>query len=119
MSTAVPEHLMPHTVTIVRPAVSTDTYNNEVLDYGTGATRTEVAAWLQQNARREQLADGRTAQDQRWLMIINHADVQALDRFEWDGPAGPLIFETDGPPAPTYSPGGLHHTEVGLHLITG
>lgn len=123
MSTAVPSHLLPHSVTLVRPAVTTDDYGSDDYDYGAAATRTTITAWVQQDIRREltgQSQDGRQAQDQRWLLVTNHADVRALDRVEWAAPTGPMVFETDGPPAPTFSPfAGLHHTEVGLVVITG
>lgn len=122
VSTAVPGGLLPHTVTLVRPAESTDAYGSTVYDYGPAATRTEIRAWLQQDQRREltgQAQDGRQTQDQRWLLVTNHTDVRALDRVEWTGPTGPMTFETDGPPEPTYTPRGPHHTEVGLVIYTG
>ncbi|MFE2909972.1 hypothetical protein ACFXGC_36750 [Streptomyces olivaceus] len=122
MSTAVPGHLLPHTVTLIRPVQVTDAYGSTDYDYGPAATRTPIRAWLQQNIRRELSGvsqDGRITQDERWLLVTNHPDVRPRDRFEWTGPTGPLRFETDGPPAPTYTPRGLHHTEVALAIITG
>ena len=122
MSTAVPGTLLPHTVTLVRPAVSTDAYGSDEYDYGEAATRTSIRAWLQQDRRQAVTGvadEGRAPQDQRWLMVTNHPDVRALDRVEWTGPTGAMTFETDGPPEPSYTPRGLHHTEVGLRIITG
>jgi hypothetical protein len=122
VSTAVPGTLLPHTVTLVRPAVSTDAYGSDEYDYGEAATRTSIAAWLQQDRRQAVTGvadEGRAPQDQRWLMVTNRTDVRALDRVEWTGPAGPLTFETDGPPEPVFTPRGSHHTEVGLRIITG
>jgi hypothetical protein len=122
VSAGVPGHLLPHDVVVVRPVVRRDAYGSEVRDYGPAATRTRVKAWVQQNIRRELAGaaqDGRDTQDARWLLITNHQDIRALDRFEWEGPTGLVVFETDGPPAPTYTPRGLHHTEVWLSVITG
>lgn len=122
-SAAVPAALLPHTITLVRPDTSTtDSYGNTVYDYGDTATRTQITGWLQQDTRRQLTgvaADGRTTQVERWLLVTNHADVRALDRFEWTGPSGPMTFETDGPPAPAYTPRGLHHQELALRIITG
>lgn len=123
MSTAVPSYLLPHSVVLVRPVVTTDAYRSDQYDYGPAATRTTIQAWVQQDIRRELTGvtqDGRRTQDQRWLMVTGHPDVRALDRVEWDGPTGQLVFELDGPPVPTYSPWAhLHHTEVPLRIVTG
>lgn len=123
MSTAVPGYLLRHTVTLVRPAVLTDDYGSDEYDYGPAATRTPIRGWVEQRLRRELVGvaqDGRQTQDERWLLVTNHGDVRALDRIEWTAPAGPMTFETDGPPAPTFTPFvGLHHTEVWLKQITG
>jgi hypothetical protein len=50
-------------------------------------------------------------------MLTGHDDVRELDRIEWQG----HVFETDGPPVPTFTPFGLgaHHTEVGLRVASG
>jgi hypothetical protein len=122
MSTAVPSHLLPHAVTLVRPVITQGPYGSDQYDYGAAATRTEIRAWVQQDIRRELTGvaqDGRQTQDQRWLLVTNHADIRPLDRVEWTAPTGLITFQTDGPPAPTYTPAGLHHTEVGLKVITG
>lgn len=113
----VPEHLLPHTVTVVRPAVSTDAYGSEVYDYGPAATRTSVAAWMQQDSRREPLSDGRDPLVQRWLLVTNHQDVRGRDRVEWS--ETPAVFEVDGPPEPAYTPTGYHHEEASLRVVAG
>jgi hypothetical protein len=116
----VPGRLLPHTVTIVRPATTTDIYGNTTYDYGAGATRTSMAAWMQQNSRTEPLSNGRDPLVQDWLMITNEADVQGYDRIEWTDQAGNnLTFEVDGPPAPVYTPAGYHHTETTLKVVAG
>jgi hypothetical protein len=116
---SLPAHLLPHTVTLVRPASTADAYGNTVYDYGAGATRTAITAWIQQDSRTEPREDGRDALVQAWLVLTNHADILGTDRIEWTGPAGALVFEVDGPPEPTYTPAGLHHTEATLRVVTG
>lgn len=116
----IPESLLPHTVTLVRPAQSADAYNNVTYSYGAGATRTEISAWLQQDQRTETFPDGRAPLDQRWPLITNHDDVRAKDRIEWaDHPQGAVTFDIDGPPEPAYTPAGFHHTEATLRLVDG
>lgn len=111
----IPDSMLPHEVTIVRPATTTDAYGNDVRDYGVAATRTEIRAWMQQDRRAEPREDGRDPLEQAWLMLTNHEDVQGLDRVEWSGPT----FEVEGPPEPAYTPAGFHHTEATLRVVTG
>lgn len=120
----VPDHLLVHSVTLVRPAETTDAYNDTTYDYGPAATRTGIAAWLQQDQRTEQFRDGRDPLDERWLMVTNHADISGLDRIEWaEHPGGAVTFSVDGPTEPTYAPvsagNTLHHTEVQLRIVSG
>lgn len=114
-----PTRLLPHTVTRVRPATVTDSYGNAELDYGAGAARTAMAAWVQQNSTTEPLSDGRDPLIGGWLLLTNEADVDGRDRFEWTGPNGSVTFETDGPPKPIYTPSGFHHTEASLKVVDG
>jgi hypothetical protein len=117
---AVPARLLPHTVTRVRPATSTDSYGNTTYDYGSSASRKDMAAWLQQNNRAEPLSNGRDPLDQVWLLVTNDKDIQGRDRVEWTDPAGnDVTFEVDGPPAPVFTPGGYHHTESTLRVVSG
>lgn len=112
---SVPAHLLPHSPVLVRPATSTDDYGNDTLDYGSGATRTTISAWLQQDRRSEPLSDGRDPLVQRWLLVTNHEDVRGRDRLEWDG----TVWEVEGPPEPAYTPRGRHHTEATLRIVEG
>ena len=122
-----PGHLLVHTVTVVEPAETTDGYNNTTYDYGPGATRTVLeadgaggGAWLQQDERTEQFRDGRAPLDQRWLMLTNYSPISGLARIEWpDHPAGPVVFDVDGPTEPAYTPVGFHHTETRLRIAAG
>ncbi len=116
----VPAGLLPHTVTRVRPATSTDDYGNETYDYVTAASRTTMRAWMQQDNRTEPASNGRDPLVQGWLMVTNNPDVRGRDRVEWTPPSGAaLVFEVEGPPAPVYTPAGYHHTESTLRVVSG
>lgn len=115
----VPDGLLPHQVTIVHPQTTTDAYGSQAHDYGPAASRTTVAGWLQQDTGTEPRDGGRDPQVGTWLLITNHAAVTGVDRIEWVGPAGPVVFEVLGPPAPTYTPAGFHHSECVLRQVQG
>lgn len=111
----IPDHLLPHAVTLVRPALVTDEYGNVTRDYGPSATRTAIQAWMQQDQRQEARSDGREAAVQAWLMVTNHPDVQRHDRVEF----GTTTFDVEGPPEPAHTPAGFHHTEATLRVVDG
>lgn len=111
----VPDHLLPHTVMVVRPALVPDDYGNTRRDYGETATRTEIRAWMQQDHRSEARTDGREAGIQAWLMVTNHGDLLRRDRIEFNG----TTFEVEGPPEPVATPAGSHHTEATLRVVDG
>lgn len=113
----VPDRYLPHDVVLVEPAETVDGYGNTVHDWATG-TRTTVRGWVQQNQRTLTQPDGRSVLEQRWLLVTNAA-VPPVARVEWAGPSGQLVFETDGPPGPVFSPDGLHHTEATLRVVDG
>lgn len=127
MTSAVPDRLLPHVVTVVDPATSTDGYGNTTYDYGPAATRTPVKAWMQQDQRSQVTANGADPLQQRWLMVTNHSPIGRRSRIEWTGPAGPLVFELDGQPGPFYNPLAMaaaastapHHTELTLKIVDG
>ncbi|MEM9134282.1 MAG: hypothetical protein AAGE88_18180 [Actinomycetota bacterium] len=124
--TGIPDGLLQLTVVVVRPVESTDAHNSTTLDYAAG-TRTTLApgtvnggAWLQQDSRSETRPDGRTPAEQAWLLICNYADIRHRDRIEWAShPAGPVVFEVEGPPEPALTPGEFHHTEATLRIVDG
>jgi hypothetical protein len=127
-SAVVPDRLLPHTVTVVAPAVSTDSYGDKEYDYGAAATRTAVKAWLQQDQRTQVTVVGADPLQSRWLMVTNHSPIARRSRIEWaDSPEGPLVFEIDGPANPSYNPlamaaagtNGPHHTELSLKIVDG
>lgn len=128
MTSAVPGRLLPHTVMVVAPATSTDSYGNTVYDYGAGATRTQAAAWLQQDQRTLVTQVGADPMEQRWLMVTNASPVPRRARIEWAGhPSGAVVFELDGQPGPFYNPLAMaaaasadpHHTELTLKIVDG
>lgn len=117
----IPDRLLIHDVTVVNPAAATDAYGSIVWDYGAGATRTTVKAWLQQEQRSEPFSDGRAPDIERWLLITNHADIAEKARVEWAGETDSKVFQVDGPPEPVYAAlaSGYHHTETSLRQIEG
>lgn len=117
----IPARLLIHDVTVVNPAETADAYGSTVWDYGAGATRTDIKAWLQQDTRSEAFTEGRAADLERWLMISNHADIADKARIEWAGETAALVFEVDGPAEPVYAglAGAYHHTETSLRHVEG
>lgn len=111
----VPAHLLTQEFTRVRPAETTDGYNNTKLDYGVAASRETAMGWLEQSNRTEPQTDGRDPLVQTWLLITNYADIRGRDRIEYAG----SMFEVDGPPSPVPIPGGIHHYEVTLRVVDG
>lgn len=111
---AIPDRLMPHTVTILRAATTTDRYGNEVRDWAT-ATRTTSRAWLEQQKGSENTAD-RDQQRSTWLLILPlGVEISGSDRVEYEGDT----FDVVGPPATYYSVRGPHHIEAELTWIEG
>lgn len=109
-----PPDLLIHTVAVVRAGTATDRYGNTVPDWDNPSSSTDVAAWMQQDARSE-VTDQRDAQVGDWLMMCDPADITGSDRVHWQG----LMFEVIGPPAPLYTPQELHHLEVRLRVVEG
>lgn len=121
----IPEYLLVHTVTRVRPGVETDSYNNEVFNYefdpGPALTK-EIKAWIQQDQRtqmsQENIArQGRYPAEERWLFISNDEDVRWQDHVVV--PELGLTFHVYAQPEPTYSPSGFHHLEATLRIVEG
>lgn len=112
---AIPDHMLPHTVTRVRPTTSTDSYGSTTYDYGAAANRKQLRGWMQQDRRTEPRSDGREPLAQDWLLVTNDGDIAGRDRIEWSGPT----MEVEGPPEPVYTPAGYHHTETTLRVVAG
>lgn len=112
----IPAHLLPHTVQRIRPATSTDAHGNQSRNYTVPpAASKDIAAWLEQDDRKESREDGREPLEQRWLFMTNDEDVQGLDRIVF----GALTFEVEGPPGSLYRPTGFHHLEATLRKVDG
>lgn len=111
----IPDRLLPLTVVKVRPAQTTDRYDDTVYDYGAAATRTAIKAWIDQASASEETPNGRDVITGGWKLITNHTGLDALDRIEWD--AG--VYELDGPAWPVHTPAGLHHMEAKLARVEG
>lgn len=117
----VPDYMLPHEVTKVRPVASTvDPAYGTVWDWGPAATRTVARAWLEQTSARESHQENRSFYEQRWALVINDQDLAADDRIEWAGhPAGAVVFRIEGTPEPAYTPRGPHHLEAQLRIVEG
>lgn len=119
MSTAVPAYLLTRTVVVVKPVITVDAYNSPDYDYGPAASRVTIDAWLQQDERQRVAVTGARPLRERWTLITNSTEIERRDHIEWSSPQGFKVFELDGQPEPTYTPGGVHHFEVALVRIDG
>ena len=111
----IPSRLLPLTVTKVRPAQTADRYGSPTYDYGAAASRTSIAAWIDQASASEETPNGRDVIVGGWKLITNHTDLDPLDRIEWAG----SVYELDGPAWPVHTPAGLHHLEAKLRRVEG
>jgi hypothetical protein len=111
----IPDHLLPHTVTVVHPLVTTDSYNDQKYDYGAAATRVDITGWIQQDTRAAVAENGGDPLTGGWLLMTNSTEPSGRDRIEWDG----RVFSTAGEPAPVCTPAGLHHLEVPMEVVDG
>jgi hypothetical protein len=113
--------LFLQSVTIVRPGVIVDRYNNEKPDWGSGATRTPVAGVNVQPAATPAQSTEYTQDRQTtvtgWRLYTPRGmdlDLRETDRVEFDG----MVLEVDGKvgrwPAPG---GGVHHIEAELKEV--
>lgn len=109
--------ILPHTATVVTPAAAADAYGtpNAALDYGAGAARRDVAAFLQPRDS-STFFDGtlRAAARTDWVMFTTDRQVTTPDRVEWEG----HVFDVTGV-SPWDRPGGFHHAEVNLREVLG
>lgn len=120
MTAVIPPDLLPHRITRVRPATTTDAWNATDRDYGVAATRTaDIPARIQQDTRAEVYLDARTPTEQRWALFTNETDWDRHDQVEWIGPDGLLTFDMFGEAEPAYDRGSLHHLEATLRLVDG
>ncbi len=112
----IPVHLLSQTAQRIRPSLSTDANGNQVRNYTMPpAESKDMAAWLQQDNRKEPISEGRDPLEQVWLLITNETDIQGYDRIVF----GAQTFEVEGPPASVYTPAGFHHVEATLRAVAG
>ncbi len=117
----IPSHALPHRVTVIHPATSTDGYGESTTDYGPAATRVPgVLARLDQSlvnsgeSTRNDVAIG------LWTMLTNYGHLRAPDRVEYVPPSGELLtLEVVTPPAPVATfVNPAHHYEVQLRSVS-
>lgn len=112
---SIPGHLLPITVSWIRPGTTSDADGNTVDDWSDDAvTAADLQVMIEQRRAIEQL-DGRDATVTTLVLFTNELGVEAIDRFVWDD----HTYEADGDPWVVYSPGGPHHVEVQLSLVVG
>lgn len=112
--------LLVQPVVIVRPAMVTDRYGNQVPDWNQ-ATRTSTKAWIAEQETQEVVV-GRDAIVSTWrAFLAPTVTVLAGDRIEWDVPGSPatVTFDVVGQPVPASTPRGLHHWEVSMRTSSG
>lgn len=99
---------LPHTVTVVTPTTSTDTYGATVKTYGTSGT--SVAAFMQPQ-KSEESGD-------RVLTVVKaftNVDIPITTRVIWGG----STFEVTSRLAWEDATGAVHHYEATLQEVAG
>jgi head-tail adaptor len=114
--------LLPHTITVLTPTVTTDSYGNTVQDWAAPVER-QVAAYVRPGsgssrsaAASEDTAD-RDAVTTVWQVHTNDQAITALDRVRHNG----VVYDIDGRPlswdkAPDGETG---HTKLLLRRVDG
>lgn len=111
---SLPDRLLSD-LTLVKPAVSTNRWNDEERDY-TGGTRSAVRGVVQQSGSSEQNEDDRAPISAQWKLLTNDLTVQPADRVEYAG----RTFEVVSRPWLVERPGdGVHHLEASLRTVEG
>jgi hypothetical protein len=107
--------LLPHQVDILTAAVTIDSYQNTVLDWGAAVTRT-VAAYVRPAPASENIAD-RDAVTAVWQVHTNDRQIGALDRVRFNG----VVYDIDGKPLTwDVAPDGVAgHTKLLLRRVDG
>lgn len=99
---------------VIEPAVTTDGYDDEVLDYANGTMR-DVPAYVQPAVGTETETGDRKAVTWHWTVYTTDPDITARARVEWRGD----VHNIQGPPRVWDVPGGFHHTELRLVRTSG
>lgn len=109
----IPAHLLPISVTWIRPGTTTDSYGNTVPDWDT-VTSSALPVMIEQRHTVEQL-ENRDATVTTLVMFTNELAVAATDRVVWAGDT----FDIDGEPWIVHSPAGPDHAEAALRRVEG
>ena len=120
---------LPHTVTLVEPHVTVNALGDTVRTFGPEATRTTIAAWIQNRGSgslgtaQDQALEGRIASVSSWRMYTIDCPFDHHYRVEWQMEPGGQThqFYVNGIPAPKYTtnPSTPHHYETNLKLTEG
>lgn len=113
---------LPHSVTVVAPALVEDSRGNLVRRYDDSAKRSTVRGWLQQDTSSDQPADGRDTVVRRWMLlaVLPGVVIDGYEEVVWENaPEGPRTFRVDGPGEPAYTLRGYSHHEITLRRVDG
>jgi head-tail adaptor len=107
--------LLPHTITVITPTLTTDSYGNTVQSWATPAER-QVIAYVRPAPASEDIVDRNTV-TAVWQVHTNDQAITALNRIRHNG----VVYEVDGRPltwdkAPDGKTG---HTKLLLRRVDG
>lgn len=98
-------------MTILRPTVVTDRYNDAALDWDS-PTEIAVSGWLHELSSFESYGNRDTTQVSAQVFLPSDTDIRAGDRVRIAG----IDYEVDGAPITAHTPTGPHHLEVVLRI---
>jgi hypothetical protein len=117
-----PSRMLPHTITILTPGVTTDAYGNTAPDWSSPASRTAAAYVRPQSTSVRPSGDehvevGRDVSERSFQVHTNDAAVTAFERVVYAG----VTYDVDGEPLVWASPPGgrLGHTKLQLRRVDG
>lgn len=105
---------LPHTVTVLTPATTTDVYGNTVLDWdnATSATR---RAYMQPTGADEVTQQASREAQVREYRCFDNSGFAGTERVTWAS----LTFDVVGPSRRWDTPRGLHHYETAMRVVEG
>jgi hypothetical protein len=101
-------------MTILRPSVVTDRYNDASLDWDT-PTETPVSGWLHDLSSFESLGNRDTTQVSAQFFCPADTDLRSGDRIRDD--QNGVVYEVDGVPNVARTPSVDHHLEASLRVF--
>lgn len=111
-------------IAIVKPAIVLDRYENETHEYDPdkGATVVDVEPLVSvQPTSQTETSDNRTLLISGWMLVTPvgvDIPLDAVDRVLFAGKAAEVMGEVARWPHPVV-PGGVHHVEAQLQVVTG